>query len=629
MDAHSILPRLLPAAVPPVFSKLASRVLGFDALSRTYAAVQSRDTTRPITHRVLEELEVTYRVAPAEMERIPRTGSTMVVANHPFGILEGVVLGAALLERRQDVRFLANGLLTSAIPELADLIIPVDPMGGKAATAGNPSGMRAAIEHLQAGGLLVVFPAGEVSHFEWRQRRSCDPAWSPTVARMLRLAARGGGAGVTPQVVPLFLDGANSPLFHMAGMIHPRLRTALLARELMNKRRTVVRMRIAKPVTFGKLDAMGSDKERIEYLRWRTYLLDKREEDHPKKPRARSSYAEIAAPGDAECIREEVEALDVGRCLMASAGDLAVYLAPAAAIPHALREIGRLREITFRAVGEGTGRALDIDRFDGHYLHLFVWNKSKAEIAGAYRLAPSGCGPAGLYTNTLFRFGQTFLDRMGPAVELGRSFIRAEYQKGFAPLLLLWKGIGAFIGRNPQYRVLFGPVSISNQYQAVSRELMISFLERSCDGFSDWARFVRPRNAPVRPRLAARACADLDELSDVVNDIETGNAGVPVLLRQYLKLGGKLLGFNVDRDFSNALDGLIVVDLLETEPKLLERYLGREEATAFLAYQRGQNNHHVAYQHQYQNVSHHELGAPRHRYGDSAADAFLQVHRGA
>jgi putative hemolysin len=190
----------------------------------------------------------------------------------------------------------------------------------------------------------------------------------------------------------------------------------------------------------------------------------------------------------------------------------------------------------------------------------------------------------------LFHFGEEFLNRMGPALELGRSFVRAEYQKGFAPLLLLWKGIGKYIARNPQYRVLFGPVSISNQYQAVSRELMISFLERSASLVS-WKSLVHARNAPVRDAASHTFCRDLEDLSDVVSDIEPGRAGIPVLLRQYLKLGGKLLAFNVDRDFSDALDGLIVVDLLKTEPRLLDRYLGREEAKAFLDFQKGQQTH--------------------------------------
>jgi putative hemolysin len=209
-------------------------------------------------------------------------------------------------------------------------------------------------------------------------------------------------------------------------------------------------------------------------------------------------------------------------------------------------------------------------------------------------MAGSEAGAAGLYTSTLFGYGQEFLEKLGPALELGRSFIRADYQKGFLPLLLLWKGIGQYVARNPRYRVLFGAVSISSQYQSVSRELMAGFLERhaSLRGWRDFLDLHCPFRASNSTGLEAafpRSGFDVDDLSQVVSDLEPSRAGVPVLLRQYLRLGGKLLGFNVDPDFSNALDGLILVDLTRTEPKLLERYLGKSEAATFLNYQKGQN----------------------------------------
>ena len=296
----------------------------------------------------------------------------------------------------------------------------------------------------------------------------------------------------------------------------------------------------------------------------------------------------IAPPGPAALLSEEVSALAPARMLVKS-GDLAVYATPAAEIPRLLREIGRLRELTFRAAGEGTGKSCDLDGFDPHYLHLFVWSEKKREVVGAYRLAPTDSAlPDGLYTATLFRYDRTFLNRVGPALELGRSFVRAEYQKSFAPLLLLWKGIGKYVARNPRYKVLFGPVSISNQYQSISRRLMVSFLERHAL-LKDWAPLVSVRTpfAATRSNDLPESGFDIEDLCDVVSDIEPARAGVPVLLRQYLKLGGKLLGFNVDPNFSNALDGLILVDLTKTGPKLLERYLGKDEATKFLAFHKG------------------------------------------
>ena len=268
---------------------------------------------------------------------------------------------------------------------------------------------------------------------------------------------------------------------------------------------------------------------------------------------------------------------------------MAVYLAAASEIPAVLAEIGRLREITFRAAGEGTGKSTDLDRFDAHYLHLFVWSEKNQEVAGAYRLATTDSAKRhGLYTATLFHYGDEFLDCIGPALELGRSFVQPRYQRSFSPLLLLWKGIGKFVAQNPRYKALFGPVSISNRYQSISRQLMVSFLERTAL-LKDWARLVSvpsPFTAPRSSQLP-QAGFDIEDLSDVVSDIEPARSGVPILLRQYLKLGGKLLGFKVDANFSNALDGLILVDLTKTDPKLLERYLGKSESAAFLAHQRG------------------------------------------
>jgi len=247
-----------------------------------------------------------------------------------------------------------------------------------------------------------------------------------------------------------------------------------------------------------------------------------------------------------------------------------------------MREISRLREITFRSAGEGTGNSADLDRFDAHYLHLFVWNREQNEIAGAYRLCPADV-IGGLYTATLFRYRQGFLNKLGPSIELGRSFIREEYQRAFAPLLLLWKGIGRYVAANPRYKVLFGPVSISNQYHAISRELIVGYLEAHAS-LAGWKDLLSPQNPPSKLIAGGSRCRDVDELSEVISDIENTRTGIPVLLRQYLRLGGKLLAFNVDPEFSGALDGLILVDLTRTDPKLLERYLGKAEARNFLAH---------------------------------------------
>ena len=276
----------------------------------------------------------------------------------------------------------------------------------------------------------------------------------------------------------------------------------------------------------------------------------------------------------------EIARLPETSVLLAS-GEFRVIEAGAADIPLTLKEIGRLRELTFRSVGEGTGKACDLDAFDRSYRHLFLWNAVRCEVAGAYRVGRTdelvaGAGPRGLYTSTLFVLKRRFLDRIGPALEMGRSFVRPEYQKSYSPLLLLWKGLARMVVRDPRYRMLFGPVSISNSYKNASRRLMASYFEGAATS-PGLARLVRPKT-PLRgqhwlARAARTLVHDLDDLLTIIDDIEADTKGIPVLLRQYLKLGGKILAFNVDRDFADTLDGLIVVDLLAADPRQLERYM--------------------------------------------------------
>ena len=574
---------------------MAAKCLGLDALGKTYVALQG-SSDEPICERLLRELRVDYRVPDRDLQHIPTKGPVVLVANHPYGVLDGAVLATILKKIRPDVRFLANGVL-AAIPEIQDLLIGVDILGQSNGTTRNSSALRKCIEFVTNGGCLIVFPAGEVSHFQVRKFAVADGAWVAGIARMIAAVAR---SGVALSIVPVHVEGSNSVLFQTAGVVHSRLRTLLLARELLNKKQTVVKLRFGSAIDSQKLLDIPTNAERMDYLRWRSDLLARRAAYKPnlKRPflrRRRSEAERIAEAVDAQACSAEISSLPAEDLLLTS-GDFRVYIASSARIPQVLREIGRLRELTFRAAGEGTGKSIDQDEFDSLYLHLFLWNDARREIVGAYRIAQTDTirrrrGVKGLYTATLFEYGEVFLDKMGPALELGRSFVRTEYQRSFSALLLLWKGIGKFLARNPRYRILFGPVSISNEYEAVSRNLMLKFLEKRA-WLSEWAGFVSSRT-PIKPGRNSEVHIptgfDLDDLSGTVTDLEQGRAGIPVLLRQYLRLGGRLLGFNLDASFNNAVDGLIVVDLTKTDRKLLERYLGKAEATEFLQWNSGGN----------------------------------------
>lgn len=284
----------------------------------------------------------------------------------------------------------------------------------------------------------------------------------------------------------------------------------------------------------------------------------------------------------------EVAALEPHERLIDSGG-LQVYCARADRIPSVLEEIGRLRGLTFHAAGEGTGQACDIDEFDAHYLHLFLWDAAAGRVAGAYRLGLvdeilASRGKQGLYTHSLFSYPTRLLTALGPAIELGRSFVRVEYQRDFAPLFLLWRGIARFVERSPKYAVLFGAVSISAAYSAASRRLMVQYLSAHC-AEERFASQVRPRSPYGEgPPTGQPAPQSLEELARLVAQIEEDRKGVPVLLRQYLRLGGRLLGFTVDSAFGNTLDGLIMVDLRRIEPAVLARYMGKAASAAFLAH---------------------------------------------
>src|SRR5262245_18602206 len=316
----------------------------------------------------------------------------------------------------------------------------------------------------------------------------------------------------------------------------------------------------------------------------------------PKAPggrAARADYVPVAPAIPQTLLKAEVEALPSEQRLVES-GQFVVQYARAQQIPWCLQEIGRLRELTFRDAGEGTSKASDIDLFDSYYLHLFLWDREAGAIVGAYRMGLADeilarYGKRGLYTQSLFRYGPRLLQTLNPAIELGRSFVRAEYQRSFSPLLLLWRGIGRFILRSPRYAVLFGPVSISNSYAPISRQLMVDYL-RANNSEARLARHVKPRRpfrvqrSKGRNEVEIADLKDIEQLSRVIARIEHDNKGVPILLKQYLKLGGRLLGFNADDQFSDALDGLVVVDLRASEPRVLARYMGEEGAAAFFAH---------------------------------------------
>jgi len=567
------------------------RVLLFHQLDRLYKEIRRVRGKDDFLETFLKLMNISYDISDEDLARIPKTGPVIVVSNHPYGTLEAVIMCVLLRRVRPDSKVLANFFL-SRIPEVRDYCIFVDPFHGSNSKARNIGPIREAIRHLKTGGMLGVFPAGEVAHIDLRKRSIEEPAWNTDISRLLRSAKA--------QAVPMFISGHNGPLFHVIGLLHPRLRTAMLPHELLNKKNMRIKLQIGQPIPPEKLSMCASDQEVMEYLRFRTFMLENRDkppglaEKRLLRQRRKPRQRDVAPPEDPALMRAEVERLPPDQLLVEN-NEFAVYYGHAHQMSHVLYEIGRLREIAFRLEQEGTGKSIDLDRFDRHYIHLFVWHKENREIVGAYRLAQTDevltrFGKRGLYTATLFKYKKALLKQISPALEMGRSFVRPEYQKNYASLLLLWRGIGRYIGKYPKYRNLFGPVSISNEYRSVSRRLLAEFLQHNAYN-SSLAKLIKARK-PVRKRqlkgcpqtVFNTAVTDVETISSVISDIEGKGKGIPVLLRQYMRLGGKLMGFNMDPKFGNVMDGLILVDLFQMGERQLLQFLGKDGYEALCRY---------------------------------------------
>jgi len=566
-------PRSIVETELPGIGNLVRKTLGLDAVRRLHGALSVSPADRSPFDAIARLLDLHASVSAADLERIPEKGPLVVVANHPFGGAEGILLASVLRRVRSDVKVLANSLLES-IPELSGEMIFVDPFDP--ASPRNVSGLRSALRHLQDGGALVTFPAGTVSHLQPKRLGIVDPDWNPTIARIAR---RAGAA-----VLPVFIPGRNGLAFQGAGLLHPAIRTAMLPRELLKRRGSRIEFRIGRPVSAQTLRRCEGDSDATRLLRFRSYAMRHRSSPAAAPETKRPRLHPLCPAVDPDRLAAEVEALGPEASL-ASQGELSVLIADAASIPCALTEIGRLREATFRAIGEGTGRSVDLDAFDATYQHLFLWNRTTKEIAGAYRMrrVDAATRPASVYTSTLFRFARGFFPAIGDGLELGRSFVRAEYQRSFAPLLLLWKGIGALIARDPDCHTLFGPVSISAEYSAASRALMARWLVATTRE-ERLGRLAQPRHPFwLLPDLEAapRMPANVDELSDTVAPLEADGKGVPGPTPPYPPSGGRIAALNVDPEFSSVVDGLVVVDLRRTDDRALAKYLGADGAARF------------------------------------------------
>lgn len=519
--------------------------------------------------KILEEFQIKFEIPEEDLKRLPKDGAYITVSNHPLGGIDGILLLKLMVEQRKDFKIIANFLLHRIKP-MKPYIMPVNPFEDRKDVKSSIAGFKNAIMHLRNGHPLGLFPAGEVSTYR-DGKLVVDKPWEEAAMKLVQKA------GVP--VVPIYFHAKNSKLFYKLSKISDTLRTAKLPSEVLTQKRRVIKVRIGKPIKVKDQKEHTDLKDFSEFLRKKTYMLSNSFEEKgkilenisstlkvPKTPKT------IVTAVSSETILSEVENLKKNDHRLLKSKNYEVYLAPAKEIPSILREIGRLREITFREVGEGTNEAIDLDTFDSYYHHMFLWDSEKNILVGAYRMGLGSKiferhGINGFYLQDLFRFEPELYKMMSESIELGRAFIIKEYQQKPMPLFLLWKGIVHTTLRHTEHKYLIGGVSISNQFSKFSKSLMIEFMKSHYyDPYI--AQYVRPKKEfKVKLKDADKDFvfdateADLNKFDKIIDEIEPGALRLPVLLKKYIKQNARLVAFNVDPLFNNAVDGLMYIKI--------------------------------------------------------------------
>jgi putative hemolysin len=512
-----------------------------------------------------QELQITIQLNEEELQFIPETGGCVIVCNHPFGAIDGLALIQQIEKRRPDLKVMANFLLEE-IPEIAPYFFSVNPFDKNVVQLKSERGLKRCIEHISNGGCLAIFPAGEVSTFQNKWSNVSDKKWQRSVMKLVQRAEC--------PVVPVFFDGRNSRVFHLLGKVNPQLRTMALPSELFKKEGDEIVMRVGKSISSDDI-ALISDAELLgRFLRAKVYALGS--ELHVKKKlfqNLRERFKEvkdIAAPIDSAILQKEIEANEDSKLF--DNGAFSCYALKASSIPNLLLEIGREREIAFRDVGEGSNNSRDLDEFDYYYYHLVLWDHTNNKLAGAYRVGRGAeimefYGKHGFYTHTLFKFKDEFYPFLKSSMELGRSFVSVEYQRQRLPLFLLWEGIIQLLSSFKETKYIIGPVSMSNDYQTLSKELVIEFVQTNY-GDSELSKLVRPRtrvkntiSQEDREALILTAKGEIRKFDKLLAEIEPLGKTMPVLYKKYLAQNAKILAFNRDRKFNDAIDAFMILDI--------------------------------------------------------------------
>jgi len=545
------------------------KVLKISTINKIYNRNKHK-TDVDFLNALLSDFQIRFEIPEEDLKRLPKNGAYITVSNHPLGGIDGILLLKLMREQREDFKIIANFLLHRIQP-LVPYIMPVNPFENHKDAKSSITGFKNALLHLQNGHPLGVFPSGEVSTYK-DGKLMVDKPWEPAAMKLIQRAE--------VPIVPIYFHAKNSPLFYKLSKLSDTLRTAKLPSELLTQKKRVIRVRIGKPIPVKDQKEHETLESFSDFVRRKTYMLSNTFEKVKILTNISSSLKvtktpkKIVTPVSAEMMRAEVAALKAENHKLLTSKNYEVYLAPAAKIPNILHEIGRLREITFRDIGEGTNKAIDLDKFDYYYQHMFLWDSEKECLVGAYRMGLGSQifetkGIDGFYLQDLFRFEPELHTMMSQSIELGRAFIIKAYQQKPMPLFLLWKGIVHTTLRFPDHKYLIGGVSISNQFSNFSKSLMIEFM-RSHYYDPYLAQYVHPKKEfKVKLKDADKdfvfdaTAADLNKFDKIIDEIEPGVLRLPVLLKKYIKQNARLIAFNVDPLFNNAVDGLMYIRITD------------------------------------------------------------------
>ncbi|MDK2771149.1 MAG: lysophospholipid acyltransferase family protein [Flavobacterium sp.] len=519
---------------------------------------------------ILDEFQIKFEIPEEDLKRLPKEGPYITISNHPLGGIDGILLLKLMLEKEPNFKIIANFLLHRIEP-MKPYIMPVNPFENHKDAKSSVVGIKETLRHLADGKPLGIFPAGEVSTYK-DGKLVVDKPWEESAIKIIKKA--------NVPVVPIYFHAKNSKLFYFLSNLNDTLRTAKLPSELLTQKNRVIKVRIGKPISIAEQNEHVNLEEYGDFLRRKTYMLSNAFEKETTKLISTPSLKvpkppkQIAKPANHEQILEEINFVREGDYRLLQSKNYEVFLVTADKIPNILHEIGRLREITFREVGEGTNESIDLDQYDKYYHHMFLWDEELQQIAGAYRMGLgseiySKHGIDGFYLHELFRFEPELYDLMSQSIEMGRAFICKEYQQKPMPLFLLWKGIVHTTLRYPEHKYLIGGVSISNQFSDFSKSLMIEFMKSHYyDPYI--AQYVRPKKEyKVQLKDADKdfvfneAEADLNKFDKIIDEVEPGNLRLPVLIKKYIKQNARVIAFNVDPLFNNAVDGLMYIKIAD------------------------------------------------------------------